>query len=57
MSLESTVMDYFLGFIGLIFVIIFIVTILAIHEIRTYTKEINRKLNLILKEIKKKNKA
>ena len=54
MSLESTVMDYFLGFIGLIFVIIFIVTILAIHEIRNYTKEMNKKLDLILKELKKK---
>jgi len=47
-------MDYFLGFIGLIFVIIFIVTILAIHEIRNYTKEMNKKLDLILKELKKK---
>jgi len=56
MSLESTVLDYYLGFIGLIFVIVFIVTILAIHEIRNYTKDINKKLNLILKEIKKKNK-
>ncbi len=55
MSLESTVLDYYLGFIGLIFVIIFIITILAIHEIRNYTKEINKKLNLILKELKKED--
>ena len=54
MSLESTVMDYFQGFIGLIFIIILIVTILAIHEIKKYTKEINKKLNLIFKELKKR---